>query len=129
MEFRKNELINEVLLNFYKTFSLTLDTCDFVPDKFNYEIRKYLFKEMKKKFKEVNREYKKQNKVIAISNKRTKWLISNFSKLFFRSRKKELEKIDTKNLLSELESMESKMQFDSQVAEPDSEGNISSETS
>ena len=102
MEFRKNDLLNEVLINYYKTFSLTLDTSDFVPEKFNHEIRKILFKEMKKKFKLVNREYKKQNKEIAFLNKTTTYFMKKFSKIFFRRRKKDVEKNNTNDLLNEL---------------------------
>lgn len=58
MEFKKNELIDEVLVNYYHTFSLTLDTEDFVSPKYNKKIEKYIFKNMKKKFKTCNKEYK-----------------------------------------------------------------------
>lgn len=102
MEFRKNDLINDVLTNYYNTFSLTLDTCEFVPDKYNKEIRKIIFKEMKKKFKQVNKEYKKQNKASLLSDKMSKFAIKNFAKLFLFSRKKDEEKLDTNNLLNEL---------------------------
>lgn len=56
MDFKKNELINEVLNKYFETFSLTLDTCDFVPEKFLKKICKYIYKNMKNKFKEVERE-------------------------------------------------------------------------
>lgn len=56
MDFKKNELINEVLNKYFETFSLTLDTCDFVPEKFLKKIHKYIYKNMKNKFKEVERE-------------------------------------------------------------------------
>ena len=59
MEFNKNELLNEVMVNFYNTFALTLDTDDFVPPKYNDKICKIIFREMKKKMRSVNREYKK----------------------------------------------------------------------
>ncbi len=53
MEFNKNNLINSVLNNYYETFAQTLDTSDFVPEKFNKKIYKYIFKNMQKKFKEI----------------------------------------------------------------------------
>jgi hypothetical protein len=33
MDFKENELINEVLKNYYNTFQIMLDTPDFVPEK------------------------------------------------------------------------------------------------
>lgn len=60
MEFIKNDLIDECLTRYYETFRITLDTCDFVPDKYNDRIHKYIFKNLKRKFKEIDREYKKQ---------------------------------------------------------------------
>ena len=58
MEFKKNDLINETLQKYYETFSYTLDTRDYVPDKYNKKIMKYIYKNMKRKFKQVNKEYK-----------------------------------------------------------------------
>ena len=43
LNFNKNDLINDVLSEYYKTFSLTLDTADFVPEKYNSKISKYIF--------------------------------------------------------------------------------------
>ena len=62
MEFIKNELINAVLDKYFETFSKTLDTADYVPEKYLNKIHKIIFKNMKRKFSEVNREYKKQMK-------------------------------------------------------------------
>lgn len=59
MEFEKNKLINEVLIKNFETFSLTLDTIDFVPEKFLNKIYKYIFKNMKKQFKTIDKEYSK----------------------------------------------------------------------
>lgn len=64
MEFIKNEIINEILKNYYNTFSLTLDTSDFVPEKYNKRIRRFIFKNMRSKFKEVNVSYRKAKKLI-----------------------------------------------------------------
>lgn len=59
IDFHKNKMIDQVLNNYYGTFSKTLDTADYVPEKFNKKISKYIYKNMKKKFKEIDREYKK----------------------------------------------------------------------
>lgn len=59
IDFHKNKLINEVLVNYYYTFSQTLDTCDYVPQNFNKKILKYIFKNMRKKFKEIDKEERK----------------------------------------------------------------------
>lgn len=48
LNYHKNTLINRCLSEYYNTFSLTLDTADFVPNKYNDKIRKYIFKCMKK---------------------------------------------------------------------------------
>jgi len=60
MEFIKNEIINEVLKQYFVTFELTLDTADYVPAKYGKKIHKFIFKNMKQKFKQVNREYRKE---------------------------------------------------------------------
>lgn len=59
MNFHKNELINSVLDNYYDTFSHTLDTAEFVPEKYNDKINKYIFKNMKKAFRQIDREDRK----------------------------------------------------------------------
>ena len=59
MNYHKNELINQTLDEFYETFSHMLDTSDFVPQKYNEKIRKYIFKNMKKSFKQIDKEDKK----------------------------------------------------------------------
>lgn len=58
INFNKNKLINLTLDNYYNTFSHTLDTADYVPDKFNKKISKYIFKNMKKAFKCIDKEDK-----------------------------------------------------------------------
>jgi actin-related protein len=59
MEFIKNDLIDRTLERYYLTFRCTLDTSDFVSEKYTKKIEKYIFKNLKKKFREVNTEYKK----------------------------------------------------------------------
>ena len=47
INYNKNELINTTLDKYYETFSHTLDTADYVPEKYNNKILKYIFKNMK----------------------------------------------------------------------------------
>ena len=54
INFNKNKLINKVLENYYQTFSMTLDTADYVPEKYNDKIIKYIFKNMKKAFRKID---------------------------------------------------------------------------
>jgi len=56
INYNKNDLINECLNRYYETFSCTLDTADFVPDKYNDKILKYIFKNLKKTFKRIDKE-------------------------------------------------------------------------
>ena len=56
INFNKNKLINMVLAKYYETFSMTLDTADYVPEKYNDKILKYIFKNMKKAFRKIDRE-------------------------------------------------------------------------
>ena len=65
MNYNKNELINTTLDKYYETFSHMLDTSDYVPEKFNDKIGKYIFKNLKKTFKLIDgedRKYQKQFK-------------------------------------------------------------------
>ena len=56
INYNKNKLINKTLDKYYETFSHTLDTADFVPEKFNIRIGKYIFKNMKKAFRQIDKE-------------------------------------------------------------------------
>ncbi len=58
INYNKNKLINTALIKYYETFSHTLDTADFVPDKYNDKILRYIFKNMKKAFKRIDKEDK-----------------------------------------------------------------------
>ena len=62
LNFNKNKLINEVLGEYYNTFAVTLDTGDYVEEKFNKKIHKYIFKNLKKQFKKIDKEDKKYQK-------------------------------------------------------------------
>ena len=59
INYNKNKLINKTLTVFYNTFALTLDTEDFVPERFNKKICKYIFKNMKKAFRKIDKEDRK----------------------------------------------------------------------
>ena len=62
INFNKNKLINETLDKYYETFSHMLDTSDYVPERFNNKIGKYIFKNMKKAFRVIDREDRKYQK-------------------------------------------------------------------
>lgn len=64
INYNKNKLINQTLTKYYETFSLTLDTVDFVPEKYNKKICKYIFKNMKKSFKKIDKEDRKYQQKI-----------------------------------------------------------------
>ena len=56
INYNKNKLINTCLEIYYDTFSRTLDTADFVPEKYNKKILAYIFKNMKRQFRRLDRE-------------------------------------------------------------------------
>ena len=65
INYHKNKLINECLKKYYETFACTLDTADYVPEKFNNKVLLYIFKNMKRQFKKIDRadkQYQKQLK-------------------------------------------------------------------
>lgn len=59
INYNKNKLINQTLDKYYDTFSHMLDTSDFVPEKYNSKIGKYIFKNMKRHFKLIDKEDRK----------------------------------------------------------------------
>lgn len=59
INFHKNLLINKTLDEYYQTFQHTLDTADYVPEKFNKRIANYIYKNMKKAFRQIDREDRK----------------------------------------------------------------------
>ena len=56
INYNKNKLINKCLVTYYQTFALTLDTADYVPEKYNKKILRYIFKNMKRQFRKIDRE-------------------------------------------------------------------------
>ena len=55
INYNKNKLINKCLDTYYETFSHTLDTSDYVPEKYNKKILRYIFKNMKRHFRMLDR--------------------------------------------------------------------------
>lgn len=73
IDYKDNDLIDECLERFYETFELTLDTADYVPEKYNNKILAYIFKCMKKQFGKIEREcriYQKEQKARELMKKR-----------------------------------------------------------
>jgi hypothetical protein len=60
MEFIMNELINGVLEKYFETFEKTLDTTDYVPEKYGKKIHAFIFRCMKQKFAETKSAYRSQ---------------------------------------------------------------------
>lgn len=59
INFNKNKLINITLDTYYDTFAHTLDTSDYVPEKYNKKICRYIFKNMKKAFRRIDKDDRK----------------------------------------------------------------------
>ncbi len=79
MNYNKNKLINRTLDEYYATFSHMLDTSDYVPERYNVKVGRYIFKNMKKSFRLVDREdrkfqraWKKQQRKNELEAKRLK---------------------------------------------------------
>ena len=76
INYNKNKLINKALEQYYETFSHTLDTADFVPQKFNDKINKYIYKNMKKALKKIDKEDKIfQKKLLKTEKNKQKLLL------------------------------------------------------
>ena len=88
INYNKNKLINQTLNKYYETFSLTLDTVDFVPEKYNKKICKYIFKNMKKSFKKIDKEDRKYQRKI----KKMKELKGGKLMGFFTGKQKKMAK-------------------------------------
>ena len=91
INYNKNKLINTALTKYYETFSRTLDTADFVPDKYNDKILRYIFKNMKKAFKRIDKEdrnYQRQfNKRLKTNAKQEKRRLKSEKRQEKRTRK------------------------------------------
>ena len=99
INYNKNKLINETLVKYYETFEHTLDTVDFVPQKYNAKICKYIFKNMKQTFKKIDKEdkiyqkefNKKQKNKAKLKNqeenpKKDNKILQFFKKIFNRNK-------------------------------------------
>lgn len=69
INYNKNDLIDECLVRYYETFAHTLDTSDYVPEKYNMKILKYIFKNMKRQFRKLDKEDKRYQKRFKKANK------------------------------------------------------------
>ena len=69
INYNKNELINTCLGKYYETFALTLDTADFVPEKYNKKIMAYIFKNLKQQVRKIDREDRKYQKALRMAEK------------------------------------------------------------
>ncbi len=72
LNYNKNKLINECLTKYYETFSHTLDTADYVPEKFNNKILDYIYKNMRKSFKRIDKEDRKYQRQFNRDQRRRK---------------------------------------------------------
>ena len=72
LNYNKNKLINECLVKYYETFAHTLDTSDYVPEKYNNKILKYIFKNMRKLDKEDKKYQRQANKKARLKAKQAK---------------------------------------------------------
>ena len=87
INFNKNKLINITLDKYYDTFAHTLDTSDFVPDKFNKKICKYIFKNMRKAFRRIDKEDRKYQSLVNKKERKNKEKLKNCKKLTKKSKK------------------------------------------
>ena len=92
LNFNKNDLINDVLSEYYKTFSLTLDTADFVPEKYNSKISKYIFKNLKKMFRKIDKEDKRFQRELIKEDKKSKKQKKKLNKQEQKLKKKQANK-------------------------------------
>ena len=101
INFNKNKLINETLDKYYETFSHTLDTADYVPEKYNEKICKYIFKNMKKAIRKIDKEDRKYQKELNRKNKekilRTKGEKTNIWSKFFHKSFRKRKSADSNN--------------------------------
>lgn len=57
LDYRKNEMLDELLQRYYATYSYTLDTIELVGEKTNKKIHKYILKNMKKSWRKLDKKY------------------------------------------------------------------------
>ena len=64
INYNKNKLINTCLEMYYATFAQTLDTADFVPEKYNKKILAYIFRNLKRQFRKIDREDRRYQRAV-----------------------------------------------------------------
>lgn len=57
-----NEILDKVLVRFFKTWEYTLDKLEYVPPKYMMRMHRLLYKEFKRSFKSIRKARKKQKK-------------------------------------------------------------------
>lgn len=104
MDYYKNKLMKRFFNEYYETFSCTLDTAEYVPEKYNDKIYNIIFVSMKRDFKKLEKEVKVHIKQIkfkikqksreekAIKEKPKSKLALLFSKLFARKKRRDIVK-------------------------------------
>lgn len=97
INFNKNKLINETLNKFYDTFSHTLNTADYVPEKFNMKICKYIFKNMKIAFRKIDREDRKFQRALKKKTK-DKLRLKKYNEKLKETELKKQSKVNEQNL-------------------------------
>lgn len=70
INYYKNKLINKCLETYYDTYSRTLDTADYVPEKFNAKIFRYIFKNERQSFRKINKENRRKQREFARRRRR-----------------------------------------------------------
>lgn len=53
INYNENDLMDELHTRFFQSFSLTLDTADYVPQKIIEKVYKQIYKRQKKKYKKI----------------------------------------------------------------------------
>lgn len=96
MNFNKNKLINKTLEKYYYTYSMTLDTGDFVPEKTNQKIYRYIDKNLNKIFSQIDKEDKKFQKRLKKQNKQIDKFLNYQNKLKIKEIKTKLRVLKTK---------------------------------
>lgn len=96
INYNKNELINTTLDKYYETFSHTLDTADYVPEKFNEKISKYIFKNMKRSFRQIDKEDRRYQKFLKQKENEEKKKQLKKEKLLKKQKKKKQKDLHKK---------------------------------
>ena len=66
INYHKKKLIDEWQKNLNETFELTLDTADFIKEKYRNKIQKYIFRYMKQQKRRIDCEDKAYQKVLKL---------------------------------------------------------------